>query len=180
MGMFREANQELEKLPPELGNTELARAILIDRISKAGPHANTYDPLLHGALHYELARYECELGNLEAAKAAIKTAIQLELLPDCKKRTLEDKSLAPIGIRSASHASRCESIRKRHRRRRKKPVTKLEKRGRNRCMKSKKASPPPSKNTGKLKDLKPKKDAKGGGRGGEPGVIIQNHNETLL
>jgi hypothetical protein len=44
--------------------------------------------------HYNLACYECQLGNLEAAKTRLKRTFELE--PGYRVKALEDEDLAPL------------------------------------------------------------------------------------
>ncbi len=74
-----------------LGNTELARAILIDLLTKPG-----HCEFLDHSLYYELARCECELGHLAAAEEALECAFRLDPLTDWMQRALDDKALAPL------------------------------------------------------------------------------------
>jgi hypothetical protein len=64
---------------------EAARLILLEAVER-----------LPGAaiLHYNLACYECQLGEVEVARARLKHAIALE--PACRARALEDDDLKPL------------------------------------------------------------------------------------
>jgi hypothetical protein len=45
-------------------------------------------------LHYNLACYECQLGDLEVAKARLQHAISLD--PACRAMALDDQDLKPL------------------------------------------------------------------------------------
>jgi hypothetical protein len=64
---------------------EAARRILLEAVERLSK-----EPILH----YNLACYECQLGELEVAKARLAHAFRLE--PKCRLMALDDDDLAPL------------------------------------------------------------------------------------
>lgn len=64
---------------------EAAKAILLEAVER---HPN--EPMLH----YNLACYECQLGDVEVAKARLAHAFKLE--PKCRLMALDDDDLEPL------------------------------------------------------------------------------------
>ena len=64
---------------------EAARRILLEAVERLPD-----EPILH----YNLACYECQLGELEVAKARLAHAFRLE--PECRRMALDDDDLAPL------------------------------------------------------------------------------------
>ena len=48
----------------------------------------------HSMIYYNLACYECQLGNLEKAKVYLETALKIE--PRCRTIALDDEDLQPL------------------------------------------------------------------------------------
>jgi tetratricopeptide (TPR) repeat protein len=65
-------------------SVEAARLILVTAL----------DVLDHAGLHYDLARYECLLGNIEGATSCLKRCF--DLAPGWRLRALEDPDLEPL------------------------------------------------------------------------------------
>jgi Flp pilus assembly protein TadD len=64
---------------------EAAKSILLEAVERLPD-----EPILH----YNLACYECQLGDLEVAKARLAHAFQLA--PKCRLMALDDDDLAPL------------------------------------------------------------------------------------
>jgi Flp pilus assembly protein TadD len=64
---------------------DAARLVLLEAVERMPGEAT---------LHYNLACYECQLGDLEVAKARLKHAITLE--PASRAMALDDADLAPL------------------------------------------------------------------------------------
>ena len=64
---------------------EAAKCILLEAVERLPE-----EPILH----YNLACYECQLGELEVAKARLAHAFELE--PKCRLMALDDGDLAPL------------------------------------------------------------------------------------
>ena len=64
---------------------EAAKAILLEAVER-----HPKEPILH----YNLACYECQLGELEVAKARLAHAFKLA--PKCRLMALDDDDLAPL------------------------------------------------------------------------------------
>jgi Tfp pilus assembly protein PilF len=64
---------------------EAARLILLEAVER-----HPTEPMLH----FNLACYECQLGDLEVAKARLAHAVKLE--PKCRLMALDDDDLAPL------------------------------------------------------------------------------------
>jgi tetratricopeptide (TPR) repeat protein len=64
---------------------EAAKSILLEAVERLPK-----EPILH----YNLACYECQLGELEVAKARLAHAFNLE--PKCRLMALDDDDLAPL------------------------------------------------------------------------------------
>jgi tetratricopeptide (TPR) repeat protein len=64
---------------------EAAKTILLEAVERMPDEA---------MLHYDLARYECQLGDLEVAMARLKHALKLE--PRFRRNALEDEEFEPL------------------------------------------------------------------------------------
>jgi hypothetical protein len=64
---------------------EAAKCILLEAVER-----HPTEPILH----YNLACYECQLGDIEVAKARLAHAFDLE--PKCRLMALDDDDLAPL------------------------------------------------------------------------------------
>lgn len=64
---------------------EAAKAILLEAVER-----HPTEPMLH----YNLACYECQLGDLEVAKARLAHAFKLQ--PQCRLMALDDEDLEPL------------------------------------------------------------------------------------
>ena len=64
---------------------DAARLVLLEAVERI-PNA--------AILHYNLACYECQLGDLAVAKARLQHAISLD--PACRAMALDDQDLAPL------------------------------------------------------------------------------------
>jgi tetratricopeptide (TPR) repeat protein len=68
-------------------SVEAARLILVNAVKQ---------DLNDAAIHYDLARYECKLGNLEGAKDRLKRCFGLD--PDCRLKALGDQDLEALWL----------------------------------------------------------------------------------
>lgn len=130
LGMFLDANAELEKIDPDvrhlpevlavrigiysgLNKWELMQTVakkLADHDPDDAPYATRRAQSIEAAklilleaverhpkqpmLHYNLACYECQLGDVEVAKARLAHAFKLE--PKCRLMALDDEDLRTV------------------------------------------------------------------------------------